>query len=141
MRRLYTFCTNTWLAILYISLCLVVYNEVHPFTRMPMYDYPSDKAFAFKLTDQNGNLIPTKQLTLSNPGRLSHIYSTVCSERSFDFETTDKSELRTIGEYMYRAMNLKPDAPPVQIHRVQIHWLNDSLIQNTMIIFNSLNVQ
>ena len=138
MKKIYAIYQNIWLSALYIGISLWVYQEVHPFTRMPMYDYPSDNAYTFKLTDTNGVLIPTKQITITNPGRLSHIYSTVCTELSIDFETNNQAQLQAIGKHLYTGLHLKPNTPPLQIHRVQIRWTGDSLIQNSVFMFSSL---
>lgn len=141
MHVIYETSKHIWLAALYIGLSLWIYNEVHPFTRMPMYDYPSDKAYTFKLTDTNGVLIPTKQITMTNPGRLSHIYSAVCSQLSIDFETNNQAQLQTIGRQLYSGLHLKPNAPPLQIHRITILRAGDSLIQHSVLMFNSVNTK
>jgi hypothetical protein len=137
MRILKHICYNVWLAVLYIVISLLVHHEVHPFTRMPMYDYPSKTALVFKVTDLNDSLIPTKQITTTNPGRLSHIYGTICKKYSINHLTTDKKDLKLIGLYLYESLKLPPNCPPIKIYRIQINGENGRVAQSSVLVFNS----
>lgn len=94
---------------IYVVLCICVWQEFHPFTRMPMYDTFATHHFSFKVTDSQCRLIATQYNLNMHSGALSHLFSTICriQKTSFTPAQMQDNRLQLIGKEMMDKIKLK----------------------------------
>jgi hypothetical protein len=120
---------NMLLGLAYILLCLLI-GEVHPFTRVPMYNKFDDYAYSFKLTDSDDQLIPiSKYYRISSAG-LGHKYS-LFMQNPEALAYSGRELLNQLQE----SRKAKPPADSLRLYLVRHYLTNDSLLQTETLMY------
>jgi hypothetical protein len=102
-------CKNLLAGYCYFVLSICVWQEFHPFSRMPMYDTFTSYNFSFKVTDKSNRLIATHYNLNMHSGALAHLFSTICRRQGISFtpEQISNRRLQLIGNEMMQKIKLK----------------------------------
>jgi hypothetical protein len=132
---------NILLGAFYIVLCILI-GEVHPFTKVSMYNKFVNYAYAFKLTDSNDSIIPIKQNFDWGAGALSHKYSNFMAAHHFEYGNNVESDssLQLAGKQLLtelkRSKKLKVTIPDsLKLYLVSYSLAGDSVIEEQKLLY------
>lgn len=126
---------------LFYIFCSLIVGEVHPFSRFPMYSSFPNWSYAFYLADENGKLIPAKELNTTG-GKMGHTFYSICESKNIDYgdDMESKIELQKIGKQMMDLILLNNTTSNIKysriaLHRIYFYYKNDSIKKNNTIIY------
>lgn len=128
------------LGLVYLILCLLI-GEVHPFTKMPMYDRFVNYAYSFKVTDKAGNIIPANRHYRVNCGSLAHKFYVICNTLQVNcgFEKETTQELQLVGKQLLKELEASrktnPPADTICLYLVNHYFDNDSIVKTERLMY------
>ena len=107
---------------------LILFGEVHPFSKFPMYSSFENWAYAFYITDANDSLIHCVKLHTIG-GNLGHNFYAICNKKhiSYGDGSESKSDLNKIGLEMMQLVLNKPENIKMKNEKLKL-WRKLSLI-------------
>lgn len=133
-------------AVLYLLGSLLL-DEVHPFSKYPMYNSFPNWSYVFFLTDKNDKLIPCQNLEIKS-GKMGHMFYSVCSFKNIPvgdgLETPQ--QLDEAGKDMMDLI-LKNDLDKlkkygtIKLNRFFFHYNDSNNIMQTRQVMHERNVE
>lgn len=105
----------------YVVLSLLV-GEVHPFTRVSMYDSFPNWAYVFYLKDGQGNILffrKEKRLPV-DAGGLAHTFYSYNNQHGIVYGNGNEDEQRLLEVGNYMAQSVRDAWPPTEPHPQEI---------------------
>jgi|GEM_PF-1803007 len=124
---------------IYILLS-AIFNERHPFTRVPMYNYMPNWAYVFYPADSSGNPLYIHQYFHHSRhiGALGHVFYAYCNENRILYGDAreSKEELRRAGDavldfLLSAPLIKKPDVDSIFLMRKNIFYSNKETLTET----------
>jgi hypothetical protein len=119
---------NILLGAVYVVLCILI-GEVHPFTKVAMYDKFINYAYSFKLTDNKEQVIPLTGYFRITSGSISHKYFTVMQQRGLEygFGKESDSTLKAVGAVLLQDVKSRKKTKPIPSDSLRLYLVYYSL--------------
>jgi hypothetical protein len=118
----------------------LLFNEMYPFTRFPMYNEFPNYSYVFYLRDTEGHPIPLRQLRMGG-GELAHNYFAIANALQLpNGENLETQEhLALIGKKMAQIIRQKNPkfVQRFQIHRLYFYKQKNQLKKQDRVIFTT----
>ncbi|MFT5665920.1 MAG: hypothetical protein ACI9DK_000095 [Vicingaceae bacterium] len=142
LRQLYKWGLSTFGIALIYFLGFLVFGEIHPFSRFPMYSHFPNWSYSFYVTSEQDEIVPFSNFE-TNGGTMGHLYGSSADQLNISYGNFMESnkELEQIGASMMNSLlSHSPHKDKhYKLYRKAFFFKNDS-IQNRidlMVIYGS----
>jgi hypothetical protein len=133
----------SFIVVLIYLVGVILFGEVHPFSKFPMYNSFANWSYVFYVTDVNDSLIPCYKLN-TTCGKLGHNFYAICSKKNIRYGDGLESnlELKKIGFEMMQLLLNKPEnslrkKEKLKLWRTIFYYKNDSILHKNQLIYES----
>ena len=119
-----------FICVAYVLLSLI-FGEVHPFTKVPMYSTFPNWAYSFYISDSTNTIIPTRRYFSCADDELSHQYAAICERLGINYgnQIETQVQLDSIGKVMFLFLKEK-QIKPLPMNRIKIKRVCYKIHQN-----------
>ncbi len=135
--------SKTFIVVFIYLFGVIIFGEVHPFSKFPMYNSFANWSYVFYITDHNDSLIPCKKLHTTG-GKLGHNFYAICNKKNIGYGDGLESnlELKKIGFEMMQLLlnkpeNIKMKNEKLKLWRTFFYYKNDSILHLNQLIYES----